>query len=409
MPRLGNRVPQYRRHKQSGQAIVTINGRDYLLGSYGTSASKLDYDRLITEWLSSGRSTAFGVPEHVISIVELIVAYLEYAKGYYGDLQRGEFANMRYALRPLRELYGSQLAREFGPMQLKSVREKFIAAGNSRTYINQQVRRISRVFRWGAAEGLIPAEVPQALAMVAGLRKGHTTAPETQKVRPVDNATVDATLQHLSSVVRAMVELQRATGMRPGEICILRPCDIDRSGDVWEYCPASHKTANRERERIVYIGPLGQSILAPYLLRAADTYCFSPAESETRRRENLQKKRKTPLSCGNIAGKNRKRNPKRKAGDRYTSQSYLNAVRRACDKAFPPPKDIADDADAVAIWLTDHRWSPNQLRHSVGTRIRREFDLDAAKAVLGHASTNVTGVYAEIDRQRAVEVVKLIG
>lgn len=58
MPRLGNRVPQYRRHKQSGQGIVTINGRDYLLGPYGTSASKLEYDRLVTEWLSSGRSTS---------------------------------------------------------------------------------------------------------------------------------------------------------------------------------------------------------------------------------------------------------------------------------------------------------------------------------------------------------------
>ncbi len=409
MPRLGNRVPQYRRHKQSGQAIVTINGRDYLLGPFGTSASKLEYDRLITEWLSSGRSTAFGVPEHAISIVELIVAYLEYAKGYYGDLQRGEFANMRYALRPLRELYGSQLAREFGPMQLKAVREKFIAAGNSRTYINQQVRRISRVFRWGAAEGLIPADVPQALAMVAGLRKGHTTAPETQKVRPVDDATVEATLQRLSSVVRAMVELQRATGMRPGEVCILRPCDIDRSGDVWEYCPSGHKNTNRERERIVYIGPLGQSILAPYLLRAADAYCFSPAESERRRRENLQKKRKTPLSCGNSPGKNRKRNPRRKAGDRYTSQSYLNAVRRACDKAFPPPNDIADDADAVAIWQTEHRWSPNQLRHTLATRARREFGIETAKVLLGHSQLNTTGIYAEADRRKAIEAVRRIG
>ena len=73
------------------------------------------------------------------------------------------------------------------------------------------------------------------------------------------------------------------------------------------------------------------------------------------------------------------------------------------------PEDIADDTNAVAKWRATHRWSPGRLRHSVGTRIRKEFDLEAAKAVLGHASTNVTGVYAEMDRRRAIEVAKLIG
>ena len=36
-------------------------------------------------------------------------------------------------------------------------------------------------------------------------------------------ATVDATLPHLTSAVRSMVELQQVTGMRPGELCIMRP------------------------------------------------------------------------------------------------------------------------------------------------------------------------------------------
>lgn len=38
------------------------------------------------------------------------------------------------------------------------------------------------------------------------------------------------------------------------------------------------------------------------------------------------------------------------------------------------------------------------------TKVRKEFDLEAAKAVLGHSATNVTSIYAEMDRQRAVEV-----
>jgi hypothetical protein len=45
MPKLIHPVPKYRRHKQSGQAIVTISGRDHLLGPHGSQASQLEYDR----------------------------------------------------------------------------------------------------------------------------------------------------------------------------------------------------------------------------------------------------------------------------------------------------------------------------------------------------------------------------
>jgi integrase len=389
MPRLTQTVPRYRKHRASGQAFVEINGRRHYLGP----------------WRSK-----FGVPEHIVSVVELIVGYLEYAKKYYGDGKRGEYANMVHALRPLRELYGRTAAREFGPLNLKAVREKFIALGWSRKHINQNVQRIGRVFRWAVSEGMIPPEVPQAMAMVPGLRKGHTTAREGRKVRPVDDKLVDATLPYLPPVVRSMVELQRATGMRPGEVVILRPCDVDRSGDVWEYRPVEHKTANRDQDRIIYIGPRGQAVLRQYLLRDTEAFCFSPRDSEAKRLADRHEARKVPLSCGNRPGTNRVRHkPQRRAGQRYTPQSYLYAVRRACDKAFPVPADIADDAAAVEKWHRDHRWSPNRLRHALATKVRREFDIESAKVLLGHSQINMSGHYAEQDRRRAIEVAKKIG
>ena len=97
---------------------------------------------------------------------------MEHAKRYYGDGPRSECANMRHALRPMRELYGRLSAREFSPLHLKAVREKYLALGHSRKHINASVQRIGRVFRWGVSEGMIPPDVPQALAMVAGLRSG---------------------------------------------------------------------------------------------------------------------------------------------------------------------------------------------------------------------------------------------
>ena len=51
MPTLVKSIPTYRKHRASGQAVVSLNGRDFYLGPHGTRASKLEYDRLIGEWL----------------------------------------------------------------------------------------------------------------------------------------------------------------------------------------------------------------------------------------------------------------------------------------------------------------------------------------------------------------------
>lgn len=92
MPRLNQSVPKYQKHKASGQAVVTINGRDYYLGA---KARKLEYDRLITEWLSSGRSLSFGASQPELTVVELVADYLRFAKGYYGEGSHGTFATMK--------------------------------------------------------------------------------------------------------------------------------------------------------------------------------------------------------------------------------------------------------------------------------------------------------------------------
>lgn len=49
------RIPSYRRHKHSGQAVVTLDGRDFYLGPWRSKVSRTEYDRLIGEWLANGR------------------------------------------------------------------------------------------------------------------------------------------------------------------------------------------------------------------------------------------------------------------------------------------------------------------------------------------------------------------
>ena len=63
------RVPSYRRHKPTGQAVVTINGQDIYLGKWNTAASRAEYDRLIAEFLANGRQLRSDIESTVIEII----------------------------------------------------------------------------------------------------------------------------------------------------------------------------------------------------------------------------------------------------------------------------------------------------------------------------------------------------
>jgi integrase len=391
MPRLIQSVPKYQKHRASGQAVVTINSRDYYLGPHGTKASKLEYDRLVSEWLSSGRSSSFGAPERGYTVVEMVADYIRHSAAFHGTDPRGEYGKIVRCMRSLRELYGRTAADEFGVLQLKAIRQTIARPDLSRGYVNETMRRIVAAFKWAAAEGKLPASVPMNLAIVPGLRKGKCNLREPEPVGAVDDDIVDATLAHLPEVVADMVKLQRLTGMRPAEVCILRPGDLDCTGEVWIYRPRKHKTQHHGRNRVVLIGPLAQAILLPYLARESATNCFRPADSELNRRATRHAARVTPLSCGNRPGSVKTPRSKRRAGESYPTASYRRAIHRACDKA-----EVT-------------RWAPNQLRHAAATEVRREFGLEAAQIVLGHSKADVTQVYAERDLAKGLEVAKRIG
>jgi len=93
---------------------------------------------------------------------------------------------------------------------------------------------------------------------VDGLRTGKTVARDPELIRPVEDDVVAETLPNVSPVVAAMIRLQRPSGMRPGEVGILRPCDVDRARDVWRYRPATHTTQHRCRELVVFLGRQAQ-------------------------------------------------------------------------------------------------------------------------------------------------------
>lgn len=84
MPKLVNSLPSYRRHKASGQAVVTLNGKDHYLGPHGSKVSRDEYDRLIAEWLAvfSLLLSLLSIPSVFVAMRGLIIAIPDAAESY---------------------------------------------------------------------------------------------------------------------------------------------------------------------------------------------------------------------------------------------------------------------------------------------------------------------------------------
>lgn len=403
-------VPKYRRHKGSGQAFVQIKGRRHYLGKWDSPKSKERYSAFVAELVVKPALELPTTPATLASeltVVELCAVYIDFADGYYrkNGKPTTHLPQLKAAIRVVNELYGTALVADFGPLALRAIQQKMIGTGASRRYINQHSGHVKRMFKWGVSVELVRPEVYQALATVPGLKAGRTTARETKPVLPVEDAVVEATLPFLPPVVADMVKLQRLTGSRPGEVCQLRPTDVDRSGDVWEYRPESHKTEHHGRERIIYIGPQAQDVLRPYLSRDPEAHCFDPRESEEKRHVKQRASRRTRIQPSQR--NRRKARPRRQPRIAYTKDSYQRAIARAVVKANRERTEAAADMGVEPMHLP--HWSANQLRHSKATEIRRKFGLEAAQVILGHAKADTTQIYAERDSALAVEVAKKIG
>jgi REP-associated tyrosine transposase len=228
---------------------VTLNGKDYYLGPHGTKASKAEYDRLLSWWLANGRNSEKGSPDGnaQLTISEMILRYWLFAKQHYrrdGHPTR-ELDNIRDALRPLRELFGSTLAAAFGPKALKTLRNKMIQTGLARSTINFRISKVRRAFRWAVENELVNPDVYQGLTAVPGLLPGRDGVRETRPVTTVPESHVVAVFPHVSGPIRAMIQIQSLTGMRPGEVTAMRGMDIDRSGLVRPKPTASGRATRR--------------------------------------------------------------------------------------------------------------------------------------------------------------------
>jgi integrase len=228
-----------------------------------------------------------------------------------------EVRNFIHAIRGLRRLYGNTPAASFWPLALQVVREDMIRQGTCRNVINRRVKRIVQIFRWAVSQQLIKAPVYAELATVDSLRKGRSAARESEKVRKVHPDYIEPVLKILPAPVAAMARLQLLTGARGGELFIMRTCDIDTSGRVWQYTPTHHKTEGHDIERVIPIGAQAQDVLRPFLRTNLTEYIFQPADAAQATRDRRHAERATADGQGNTSGTNCKTAPMRKPRLRY--------------------------------------------------------------------------------------------
>jgi len=407
MARPKSKAPSLRYHL-SGQSVVTIDGRDFYLGRHNSPESLARYAVLIGIYQAGGLTLPEGfdlsaLDDRVavltslspvaasthqeaepIRVRHVTAAYrLVAATKYASNAQ--ELARIDKLTAELDTEAGDLLTTEYGPMKLQQQRQRWIDAGLSRLYCNRLTNLVIRMFRHAVSQELTAVAVVERLRSVEPLRAGQTTAVELEPVRPVAIGDVRATAAYLSPVLRAMIRVHLGTGMRPSEVCRMRPCDIDRTGNDWIYRPAKHKSAHRGAVKAVPIVGDARAAIEDYFNRPADAFLFSPAESMSWFRAQQRAARKSKVQPSQADRSKAK--PERQPGGCFTPTSYRQAIQRAAKRA------------GVASW------HPYQIRHLVASAIRDALGVEAAQAALGHAHLSMTQHYAKLSLDKAVQAV----
>lgn len=401
-------VPKLCHHKATSRAYVWWNKKRQYLCAWNSP----DRNKLYRAFLAKiDAAAALPIPaDGEFTVAHLVLHFNQYARGQHppSDRKNSEADLIKAALRPVVELFGDMLVSEFRAVHLRAVMSHFVDAGRCRNTVNKNRDRTLRAFSWGVEEEHVPPEVYGRIMRVKPLRPGQTIAPDLDPVEPVADEVVDRTLPLLTPIVATMVQLQRLSGIRPGNVCTICPSEIDQKTDahrgIWRFAPRKHKNTSRKKKLVVVFGPRAQALLKPFLDRPKDKPLFSPAESVAWQREQRRLARKTkvqPSQASQVA-RGRTAAAKKAPREKFDTDTYHHSIRNAI-VAFN--KLEAEDAAAANREPNPiPHWFPNQLRHSRATEVRSSHGIEAAQVLLGHSKAAVTEIYAKRDLELAILV-----
>jgi integrase len=355
-----------------------------------------------------GQRTPSGDRAGRPTIAELAAAFWAHAKSYYkrpDGTRTAEVSEYRLTIRALRPLYGKLPIAQFTPLCLKAVRSIMVHGYEhakrgrqpalARNVVNKRIDRLRHLFAWGVQEGMVDIATLQALETVPGLQAGRSGARETAPVRPVARSVVEATLPALRPMLADMVRLLTETGMRAGEICLMRGVRHRHNGFGVALPARVSQTVvegqgSRYRTRAEVPGHR-----SPASDDGHASLPFQPGTHARRAERRTPPGSENPLYPSHVKHMEAKRSkkPTRPPGARYTSTALDRALYAALKKA----NRGKPEADRLPFWHL------HQLRHLRSLELKREVGLDVARAVLGHADGKMTERYAGLDEAAAVQ------
>ena len=376
--------------------------------------AKAAYAVWLSSWTTQDRVKNPNATAQIYSVADLAADYLAHAKRVF--VKHGRMTstcwNVAYAMQAILDAWGRRAASSIEAPDLAAVREAMIegedAVGRKYTRavttVNDRLFIIKQSFRWARERGLVSKEHLYDLMMVQPLKAGRCEAKAPRGIKPVDEHWVAITKPFCASPVRAMIDIQWLTGMRPGEAVIMRSTDIDMAGDCWLYTPHAHKMEHKGKVRVILIGPRAQEVIKPFLERPPTAYLFSPAEARAEQLAKKRSSRKTKLwpSHKRRLALSRTDDPQRAPRDRYSEESYRRAIHYGCRAAARAARK--KDPEAIVP-----KWNPNQLRHAAATRFNKMFALEDVSVTLGHSELATTRIYAQPDLSKALEIARRIG
>ncbi len=385
-------------HKSSGQARVVLAGVEHYLGVWGTADSHARYAELVKRWLADGKRPQRQAPtvaQAVLTLRALFDQFLAHADASGRYWKNGAPTTQRAQFLWVADSLTSTL----GALPVAKLTEAALIAWRdvleqnrkrTRSGINRLVAAALQVLRWGRSRGLVPKPVWADVSVIEPLKRGEV-GDRPEKGRPrraVTAAEAEQVAAKACRQVGAMIRLQALCGMRPGEVCAMRWCDIDKSpipGDTtgcWTYIVPNGKTSHHGHVTRYLLPAVAQEILLQFPALPL-AYIFSPTTAMEERRAKLRSGRKTKLTPSQH---HRDSVARRDYATRWGLNEYRHAVDRACARAGVP------------------RFTPHELRHGFVTWAANTLSLTAAAAAANHRNLTTTQGYVHVRQEDALAV-----
>ena len=299
------------------------------------------------------------------NIGDLVAAFIPFAKEH----KPNDWYSYRIACNALLR-HAKMPTADFDSYLLLEIQNDFLNKDYNRINCNRYINLIIHIFRWGETRRLVPSGKFIQLKAIDPLLPGKGREPHDRLDVPYE--IVERTLPYLLPVYQAFIRILMLTGARPSEILRMKVADIERKKvkidgkmtEIWVFSPENHKTARKNKRRVITFRAKEQSILAPYIAtKESSSPIFTPKDAILEHYEKRYTKRTLPDYVR----------------DRLTPQFRTMVVSHALRKAIrrancelPPEKQIP-------------RWTLYQIRHTFASQAALRLGDEAAALLLGHA------------------------